>query len=92
MKAIEAHCRVLPLILPRSLEIQRNIKGLKGAIGAIGAIEVLLSKNREGGYFLATTKTPLNKKGEELPIAPISPIASTQIHIPQGNQEAIAAQ
>ncbi|MEG4202122.1 hypothetical protein [Microcoleus sp. Pol12A6] len=58
-KAIEAHCKVLPLIMPRSLQIQRHIKGFKGAIGAIG---VLLPKNREGGTSLQQQKHPLIKK------------------------------
>ncbi len=33
--------------------------------------------------------TPLKKRGEELSSTPIAPIAATQIHTPQGNQDVI---
>ncbi|MEG3939854.1 hypothetical protein QT995_17050 [Microcoleus sp. S36b_A3] len=36
-------------------------------------------------------QTPLNKKGEELAIALIAPIAFTQTHITQGIEKAIKA-
>jgi len=59
-------------------------------IRVIRVIRVLLPKNREG-VLPCNNKTPLNKKGEQLAIALITPIASSQTLISQGNQEAIAA-
>ncbi|MEG5237023.1 toprim domain-containing protein [Microcoleus sp. AT9b-C3] len=68
-------------------------QGLEGSEqGDQGDQGTTLLKNEGVGGVPQQHDTPFKKRGEELSSTPITPIAPTQTHTPQGNQDAIRAE